>query len=244
MTMIFAHRGFSGYYPENTMLAFQKVAEETVADGIELDVQVSKDGELVIMHDETLDRTTNGTGNLRDYTLEELKMLSVGVNVKGILPRQTIPTMREYFEWLRTTNLITNIELKTSIYPYPGIEEKLVALVHEYGVEKQVWYSSFNHYTIKRIKELEPEANCGLLIEDWIVNSADYCVSQGAATLNARTSFGLMPGLGDELHAKGVKLQIWTPNDAETMQKLIDNGVDVLITNFPDIAAKVTGRVK
>ncbi len=244
MTMIFAHRGFSGYYPENTMLAFQKVAEETVADGIELDVQMTKDGELVIMHDETLDRTTNGTGNLRDYTLEELKMLSVGVNIKGILPRQTIPTMREYFEWLRTTNLITNIELKTSIYPYPGIEGKLVALVHEYGVEDQVWYSSFNHYTIKRIKELEPEANCGLLIEDWIVNSADYCVSQGAATLNARTSFGLMPGLGDELHAQGVKLQIWTPNDAETMQKLIDNGVDVLITNFPDIAAKVTGRVK
>ena len=79
MTMIFAHRGFSGYYPENTMLAFQKTAEESLADGIELDIQMTKDGELVIMHDETLDRTTNGSGYLKDYTLEELKTLSVGV---------------------------------------------------------------------------------------------------------------------------------------------------------------------
>ena len=162
MTMIFAHRGFSGYYPENTMLAFQKVVEETVADGIEMDVQLTKDGEVVIMHDETLDRTTNGTGNLRDYTLAELKMLSVGVNVKGILPRQTIPTLREYLAWMKTTNLITNIELKTSIFEYDGIEEKLLALVREFGLEDRIIYSSFNHYTVKRIKELAPDAKCGL----------------------------------------------------------------------------------
>ena len=86
MVQIFAHRGFSGYYPENTMLAFQKVAEETVADGIELDIQLTKDGEIVIMHDEMLDRTTNGSGWLKDHTLEELKMLSVGVNGKGFFP--------------------------------------------------------------------------------------------------------------------------------------------------------------
>lgn len=120
MVQIFAHRGFSGYYPENTMLAFQKVAEETVADGIELDIQLTKDGEIVIMHDEMLDRTTNGSGWLKDHTLEELKMLSVGVNVKGFFPRQTIPTLREYFTWLKTTKLITNIELKTSYFEYEG----------------------------------------------------------------------------------------------------------------------------
>ena len=129
MVQIFAHRGFSGYYPENTMLAFQKVAEETVADGIELDIQLTKDGEIVIMHDEMLDRTTNGSGWLKDHTLEELKMLSVGVNVKGFFPRQTIPTLREYFTWLKTTKLITNIELKTSYFEYEGIEEK----AHCYG---------------------------------------------------------------------------------------------------------------
>lgn len=242
MVQIFAHRGFSGYYPENTMLAFQKVAEETVADGIELDIQLTKDGEIVIMHDEMLDRTTNGSGWLKDHTLEELKMLSVGVNVKGFFPRQTIPTLREYFTWLKTTKLITNIELKTSYFEYEGIEEKLIAMVKEFGLEDQILYSSFNHYTVARIKKLMPEAKCGLLTDTWLMNIGEYAASQGAASVNARTYFCAKEGVAAELHAHNIALQAWTPNDAEMMQELVDAGVDVLITNYPDIAAKVLGR--
>lgn len=242
MVQIFAHRGFSGYYPENTMLAFQKVAEETVADGIELDIQLTKDGEIVIMHDEMLDRTTNGSGWLKDHTLEELKMLSVCVNVKGFFPRQTIPTLREYFTWLKTTKLITNIELKTSYFEYEGIEEKLIAMVKEFGLEDQIWYSSFNHYTVARIKKLMPEAKCGLLTDTWLMNIGEYAASQGAASVNARTYFCAKEGVAADLHAHNIALQAWTPNDAEMMQELVDAGVDVLITNYPDIAAKVLGR--
>lgn len=242
MVQIFAHRGFSGYYPENTMLAFQKVAEETVADGIELDIQLTKDGEIVIMHDEMLDRTTNGSGWLKDHTLEELKMLSVGVNVKGFFPRQTIPTLREYFTWLKTTKLITNIELKTSYFEYEGIEEKLIAMVKEFGLEDQIWYSSFNHYTVARIKKLMPEAKCGLLTDTWLMNIGEYAASQGAASVNARTYFCSKEGVAADLHAHNIALQAWTPNDAEMMQELVDAGVDVLITNYPDIAAKVLDR--
>ncbi len=242
MVQIFAHRGFSGYYPENTMLAFQKVAEETVADGIELDIQLTKDGEIVIMHDEMLDRTTNGSGWLKDHTLEELKMLSVGVNVKGFFPRQTIPTLREYFTWLKTTKLITNIELKTSYFEYEGIEEKLIAMVKEFGLEDQIWYSSFNHYTVARIKKLMPEAKCGLLTDTWLMNIGEYAASQGAASVNARTYFCAKEGVAADLHAHNIALQAWTPNDAEMMQELVDAGVDVLITNYPDIAAKALGR--
>lgn len=242
MVQIFAHRGFSGYYPENTMLAFQKVAVETVADGIELDIQLTKDGEIVIMHDEMLDRTTNGSGWLKDHTLEELKMLSVGVNVKGFFPRQTIPTLREYFTWLKTTKLITNIELKTSYFEYEGIEEKLIAMVKEFGLEDQIWYSSFNHYTVARIKKLMPEAKCGLLTDTWLMNIGEYAASQGAASVNARTYFCAKEGVAADLHAHNIALQAWTPNDAEMMQELVDAGVDVLITNYPDIAAKVLGR--
>lgn len=242
MTMIFAHRGFSGYYPENTMLAFKKTAEESLADGIELDIQMTKDGELVIMHDETLDRTTNGSGYLKDYTLEELKTLSVGVNVKGFFPRQTIPTLREYFTWLKTTKLITNIELKTSVFEYKGIEEKLIAMVHEFGLEEQIWYSSFNHYTIAKVKELMPEAKCGLLMDTWLMNVGSYAASQNAATVNACSWFCCKEGVAEDLHAHGIKLQAWTPNYADLMKKLVDCGTDVLITNFPDIASKVIGR--
>ena len=242
MVQIFAHRGFSGYYPENTMLAFQKVAEETVADGIELDIQLTKDGEIVIMHDEMLDRTTNGSGWLKDHTLEELKMHSVGVNVKGFFPRQTIPTLREYFTWLKTTKLITNIELKTSYFEYEGIEEKLIAMVKEFGLEDQIWYSSFNHYTVARFKKLMPEAKCGLLTDTWLMNIGEYAASQGAASVNARTYFCAKEGVAADLHAHNIALQAWTPNDAEMMQELVDAGVDVLITNYPDIAAKVLCR--
>ena len=240
--MIFAHRGFSGYYPENTMLAFQKVAEESLADGIELDIQLTKDGEIVIMHDEAIDRTTNGSGWIKDYTLAQLKELSVGVNFKGFFPRQTIPTLREYFDWLRTTKLITNIELKTSVFEYTGIEEKLIAMVREYKLEEQIWYSSFNHYTIERVQALMPEAKCGLLVDAWLTGAGQYCADRKAATLNACSAFCLKPGIADELHQHGIKLQAWTPNERQLMQQLVDNNVDVLITNFPDIAAEVIGR--
>lgn len=242
MTMIFAHRGFSGYYPENTMLAFQKVTEESLADGIEMDIQLTKDGEIVIMHDEAIDRTTNGSGWLKDYTLAELKTLSVGVNMKGFFPRQTIPTLREYFAWVRTTKLITNIELKTSVFDYPGIEEKLVALVHEYKLENQLWFSSFNHYSVARLQKLLPGANCGLLVDAWLTDAGKYCADRHAATLNASSAFCAQPGIADELHAHGVKLQTWTPNERELLKRLADNNVDVLITNYPDIAAEVIGR--
>lgn len=239
MTRIFAHRGFSGYYPENTMLAFQKVAEETKAIGIELDIQLTKDGEIVIMHDETLDRTTNGTGFVKDYTLAELKMLSVGVNFKGFLPRQTIPTMREYFEWVCTTDLITNIELKTSVFEYEGIEEKLVAMVREFGLEDKIWYSSFNHQTMDRLQKLMPEAKCGLLMDTWLMNVGAYAASLNAYSVNACSFFAAKEGVSEDLHAHNVLLQAWTPNDEEIMQKLIDRNVDILITNYPDKAAKL-----
>lgn len=243
MTMIFAHRGFTGYYPENTMLAFQKAATQTVADGIELDIQLTKDGEIVIMHDESLDRTTNGSGWIKDYTLKELKTLSVGVNIKGFFPRQTIPTLREYFDWFKTTSLITNIELKTGVFEYEGIEAKLAALVGEYGLEKQLWFSSFNHYSLAKLRELLPNAKCGLLMDTWLRNVGAYAAGQGAATVNACSYFCCKEGVAEDLHAHGIGLQAWTPNDPQLMQKLVDRGVDSLITNFPDIAAKVTGRV-
>lgn len=244
MTMIFAHRGFSGYYPENTMLAFRKVAEETLADGIELDVQLTKDGEVVIMHDETLDRTTNASGYVKEHTLEELKLLSVGVNLKGFFPRQTIPTLREYFEFIKTTKLITNIELKTGVFEYEGLAEKVVAMVKEFGLEEQIWYSSFNHYTVARVQELDPKAKCGLLMDTWLRDVGAYAKSQNAATVNACSYFAAKKGVADELHQYGIGLQAWTPNEVELMERLVENGVDSLITNYPDIAAKVIGRTR
>ena len=124
MTKNFAHRGFSGKYPENTLLAFEK-AIEAQADGIELDVQLTKDGEIVIIHDETIDRTTNGKGLVADYIYEELEKFDASYIYTGQFGFNKIPTLREYFNLIKDTNIVTNIELKTGINEYQGIEEKV-----------------------------------------------------------------------------------------------------------------------
>ena len=158
----FAHRGFSGQYPENTMLAFKK-AWEAGADGIELDVQMTKDGQVVVIHDEKVDRTTNGSGNVRDLTLAELRKLDASYIYTGKMGVNPVPTFEEYCAWVAGTDLVTNIELKTGVYPYPGIEAKVWELIQKYHLENKVIISSFNHYSILRMKELAPELPYGLL---------------------------------------------------------------------------------
>lgn len=160
---IWAHRGCSQRYPENTLLSFEKAAGLKGLEGIELDIQLTRDGQLVVIHDERVDRTTEGIGFVRDYTLSKLKKLHI---YAGDSPCQSIPTMVEVLDLLDErlkTGMKLNIELKTSIYPYPGIEEKIVELVHKKGVEKNIIYSSFYALSIERIRNLEPDAELGVL---------------------------------------------------------------------------------
>ena len=145
MTEIFAHRGASGYAPENTMDAF-KLAVKQGAEGIELDVQLSKDGIPVVIHDETIDRVTNGHGYVKDYTLEELKNFTIMKGKYQEYEHSKIPTLEEVLVYAKKENLTVNIELKTGIYWYPEIEEKTVDLVKKTKMEDLVIYSSFNHY--------------------------------------------------------------------------------------------------
>ena len=140
---LWAHRGCSQMYPENTLLAFEKAAAIHGLTGIELDIQMTKDGELVVVHDERVDRTTEGIGFVRDYTLRELRKLHI---YTGINSSQQIPTMAEVFDLLQTylkTGFMLNIELKNSIYPYEGMEEKVVEMVHRYGYQNAIIYSTF-----------------------------------------------------------------------------------------------------
>lgn len=163
---IWAHRGCSQRYPENTRLAFEKAMEIKNLEGIELDVQLTRDGELVVIHDERVDRTTEGIGFVKDYTLSQLKRLHIYV---GDSPSQSILTMGEVFDLMDQRlkeGMKLNIELKTGVYPYPGIEEKLVELVHKKCTAKtaeKVVYSSFYALSLAKIRELEPSAEIGIL---------------------------------------------------------------------------------
>ncbi|MCD8353232.1 MAG: glycerophosphodiester phosphodiesterase [Clostridiales bacterium] len=224
-----SHRGYSAKYPENTLLAFRK-AIEAGCDGIELDVQLSRDGVPVICHDETLDRTTEGKGLLCQYTLAELKQLCAGTGENGEVCR--IPTLREYFELAAPAGISTNIELKTGVLPYPGIEEKVLELVDTFGLRERVLISSFNHYSVLRFKALAPEIPCGLLTESWIVNFAAYAKSLGVEYVHP-VYFYLERANVEELQRAGVGINTWTVNDPKVMRQLLAMGIDGLIGNDP-----------
>ena len=136
LPLVYAHRGASAYAPENTLLSFQKAVDMN-ADGVELDIQLTKDGEIVVIHDEWLDRTSNGTGWVKDYTLEELKELEFNQNFPE-LGHASIPTMQEVLDLLKPTKLRIDIELKTGIVFYEGLEEKILKLVKDYDMESRV----------------------------------------------------------------------------------------------------------
>lgn len=160
---IWAHRGCSQMYPENTLLAFAKAAQLDGLAGIELDIQMTRDRELVVIHDERVDRTTEGIGYVRDYTLSEIKKLHI---YAGDNPSQSIPTIKEVLDLLEERfpcGLRLNIELKNSVCPYEGMEERIVQLIGQYGLQKSVVYSSFSALSLEKIRDIEPQSEIGIL---------------------------------------------------------------------------------
>lgn len=233
----FAHRGFSGKYPENTMLAFRK-ALECGADGIEMDVQLTKDGELVVIHDERVDRTTNGTGYVRDYTLDELRKLDASYIYSDEVGFQTIPTFDEYCQWVSGTPLVTNIELKTGVYPYPGIEAKVWPVLQRYHLEEKVIISSFNHESVLRMKALAPDLKYGLLTETWFINPGAYTKSVGVQCYHPYYG-SLTAETVAEIKSHHIEINTFTVNDEASVKQLRDYGVDCVIGNFPDMVKRV-----
>lgn len=242
MTKNFAHRGYSGKYPENTMLAFRK-AVEAGADGIELDVQLSRDGVPVIIHDELVDRTTNGKGRVKDLTLAELQELDASYIYAGQYGVNPIPTFREYCEFVKDLPIITNIEMKTGVYEYLGMEEKVWAMIQEYHLEEKVIISSFNHFTILRMREIAPKLKYGFLSETWIIDAGKYCHEHGVPCYHP-----LFRNLTDEvvreLKQYGLEINTYTVNTAEDVHDMVSKGVDTVIGNFPEMVRDVLASIK
>lgn len=162
---IWAHRGCSQMYPENTITAFEKAMNISGLAGIELDIQLIKDGELVVIHDEKLDRTTDGTGFVRDFTFMELSSLHIDA---GTGKAEHIPTMKEVLSLLKPrlkveNGIMLNIELKNGVFPYPGMETKIAALVHEYDVQDAVVYSSFYADSLVKLHAIDNDVRIGVL---------------------------------------------------------------------------------
>lgn len=243
MTKIWGHRGASGYAPENTLPSYE-LAAKMGADGIELDVQKTKDGQLVVCHDETIDRTSDHTGLVRDYTLDELKAM----NFSRTHPEYgdvKIPTLREVLDYVKnSTSMTVNIELKTGIIFYENIEEETVKMVHDLSMQERVIYSSFNHYSVRKIQQTDPEAEVGLLYEDEFIDVPKYGHEMGVTALHPWEYCMQVPDYLAECRKYGLKLHVWTVNSEESMRNLCMEGVDAIITNFPDRALKVRKKVQ
>ena len=239
MSIVLGHRGASGYAPENTLEAF-KLAMDMGADGFELDVHLSKDGELVVIHDETVDRTTDGTGFVGEMTLAELKALDASNHKEGYKGAK-IPTLAEVYDLIRDTNHIVNVEIKTDNIFYPQLEEKVLALEKEKGMEGRIVYSSFNHYTVKKIRALAPDAQIGMLFGDVLVEPYDYCKSVGANLLHPSKANLNVPGFAEKAKEAGLGMNVWTVNEEEYMEKCLACGAGI-VTNYPDIAVKLRNK--
>ncbi len=230
--LIIAHRGASGEAPENTLAAFQ-LALEQGCDGIELDIHLTKDGQLAVIHDENIKRTTNGEGLIGDMTTAEFKKYDAGSWFSNKYKGERIPLLEEVFE-LVPRDILVNIEIKNIPSFYKGIEEKLLNLLLRYKRVDNVIVSSFDHQCLYRLKMLNRNIKIGLL---YFENVEDHV---GFAKLFGLPVESLHPdqrALRAEdvrkMIENGIKVFPWTCNSEESMKRMIHYGVSGIITNYP-----------
>lgn len=242
MTQIWAHRGSSAEAPENSVEAFE-LAIAQGADGIELDVQLTADGVVVVCHDETIDRTSDGSGSIATMTLEQLRAFTFNNGMDGFTSR--IPTLAEVYDLVADTNLRVNVELKNSVVDYTGMEAAAEATLAASRLSSQarerIIYSSFNHRSLALLASSGAEAPLGVLFFERMVRSWDYARSFGATALHPFHG-SLAADEIESAHLSGVAVHPWTIDDPAVMATMIDRGADALITNLPLLAREVLGR--
>ncbi|KZE38506.1 hypothetical protein AV656_06265 [Bhargavaea cecembensis] len=229
---IFAHRGASGSRPENTMAAFRKAAELPI-DGVEFDIHLSSDGVPVVIHDETVDRTTDGSGYVKDLTLNELKRLSAGCRFADEYSDERIPTLREVLELFRDKPHRLNIELKSDVFPYPGMREKVIAMVREFGIADRVILSSFDHVTLEAAKREAPDIETGMLFVEILADAPASAARIRADALHPAMPFAVREP-GRLAAAKGAVLRVYTVNEAKHALMVREAGARAIFTDYPD----------
>jgi glycerophosphoryl diester phosphodiesterase len=231
-----AHRGASGYAPENTIAAFDK-GVEMKADYIEIDVQRSKDGELVIIHDTKVDRTTDGTGYVKDLTFEQIRSLDAGSWKGEQFKGEKIPTFDEILDRYHGKVGIL-IELKAPEL-YPGIEEMVAQELKERNLDKpqneKIIIQSFNFESMKITNSLLPKVPIGVLTSNK-VHTTEQALKEFAVYADYfNPSYGIVTeDLVNQVHAHGMKIQSWTVRSHEAAEFLLNMNVDGIITDYPD----------
>jgi glycerophosphoryl diester phosphodiesterase len=222
--IIIGHRGASGHAPENTILSFRR-ALEFGAQMIELDIHETLDGRLVCIHDTTLDRTTNGSGEVNGFTYEELLDFNAGEG-------EQIPLLEDVLKFA-SGNLQVNIELKVL-----EVEKQVLDIVERYEMFQDVIISSFSHDTLSTIRSMSERAPIAILVDKPKEDLVSYAVDFRANAINPQYQFVTSEFVQD-IHNAGLKIYPWTVNDQKTMKDLFTLGIDGLITDFPDRAVDI-----
>ncbi|MFJ7934577.1 glycerophosphodiester phosphodiesterase [Sporosarcina sp. NPDC096371] len=229
---IYAHRGSSGTHPENTIAAFQEAARLPI-HGVEFDVHLTKDGKLVVIHDETIDRTSNGTGYVKDMTLAQLKAFDFGSWFSPDFRGQSIPTLHEVLQVFAETTHHLNIELKSDIFPYEGMAEKVVGIIGELELDARVVLSSFDHGAIRNVKQLAPHLETAALFMEVLVDPLDYVRAIPADALHLFFPSALRPSIRQVLETDAI-VRTFTVNEIQYARVLQDIGVTAIFTDFPE----------
>ena len=226
--IIIGHRGAAGLAPENTLLSF-RTALNLGVHMIELDIHETIDGHLVCIHDSSVERTTDGTGNIAEMTLEELKKLDAGQG-------QRIPVLREVLDMARN-KMKVNIELKTL-----GVERKIVDLALSRDMIHDVLVSSFFHGTLLAIMEFNSEIRTAVLVDKPKRDLISYSKELGAFAINPRFSF-VSSEMIEEAHENSINIYPWTVNDSSQMLELLRMGVDGIVTDYPNLGLAVLNDI-
>lgn len=237
-TQVWAHRGASAHAPENTLEAFG-LAVEMRSDGIELDVHMTADRHLAVCHDGTADRTSDGSGKISEMTLAELRRFSYAAGFGDKYGHVTLPTLDDVYRLIKPTGLIINTELKAA-------GEEFLHLVNECEEKNdmggRIIYSSFNHFNLTALQKINPDAFVAPLYSDGLVLPWQYAASFGARALHPHFSaVYALENYVAESHALGVRVHAWTADSEADIKRLLELGVDAIITNRPDIALRLRG---
>ena len=248
-TMLVAHRGGAGLAPENTLAAFESgIAQK--ADAVEMDVHLSKDGEVVVIHDPELSRTTDGSGNVADLTLAEIRKYNAAAKFKGApVGPQKVPTLQEVVDLVNgRVALQVEIKVKPDGTRYPGIEQKVVDILRTANMIDKTVIISFDWPTLQAIKAIEPRLKTGALATSNVFNNvkdlaiiAQQVKAVGADYMGPEKSY-LTADLLAALRQQGIGGGAWTVDDPAEMRKLAALNPDFLTTNRPDLLREVLGR--
>ena len=239
---IIAHRGDSAYAPENTLSAFQQAAVKG-ADAVEFDVKLTSDRQVIVLHDQKVDRTTNGKGDIRALPFAAVKELDAGVQYPGKFPGEKIPSLEEVFETVGR-KLFLNIELTNYSSPNDELVSKVTDLVNRHGLQGRVLFSSFFAHNLQKARRFLPEVPRGLLTMPGVLGIWGRTIGWRAdfAALNPfRTDVNLR--LVNQIHKAGKLINVWTVTVKPDIERMVDICVDGIITDDPALALNLAGRI-